>query len=324
MSNIQEKIIEEINNSKKIGFITHKDGDGDAFGSMLALEKIVSEMGKETIIFSNERLPFYLDFIKEDIIYNTQENYSEIDILICFDANIIKRFTIPEILEKTKKDNKKIIVIDHHINGELDKVSDIYWRDLTLSSTAEMVYKLLIKMGVNIDKITATLLLFGIETDTLSLQFTNTSPTTFRAVADLLNKGAKLKNVVESAFGSKPIPTIKLLGRAINRMKINENALAYTYLTLKDMQELDLTEQSASGVANFLEQVKEAKVVAVLQERENDIIKVSMRSNNSDINVSTICELFGGGGHSKASGCEISGTIKSVTQKIISAVKKHS
>ncbi len=324
MSNIQEKIIEEINNSKKIGFITHKDGDGDAFGSMLALEKIISERGKETIIFSNEKLPNLFDFIKEDINYKTQEKYSEIDILICFDANTIKRFTIPEILDETKKDGKKIIVIDHHINGELEKISDIYWRDLTLSSTAEMVHKLLGKMKVNIDKTVATLLLLGIETDTLSLQFTNTAPTTFRAVADLLNKGARLKSVVESAFGGKPIPTVKLLGRAINRMKINEDALAYTYLTLNDMKELDLTEQAASGVANFLEQVKEAKVVAVLQERENGIIKVSMRSNNSNMNVSTICELFGGGGHAKASGAEIEGTIESVSKKIIDAVKKHS
>lgn len=321
MNSIKEKIIAEINQANKIGFITHKEGDGDAFGSMLALERVIHKIGKKTVIFSNEKLPQIFEIIENEVAYNPVEQYENIDLLICFDANSIKRFSVPAVLEAAIS-KTKIVVIDHHLNGELEETSTLYWRDLTVSSTSEMVFHLISKMGLEIDKITATLLLFGIETDTFSLQFTNTSPSTFRSVAELLKKGARLKTVVESAFGGKPITIVKLLGRAIDRMKLEKSGLAHTYITLKDMEELDLTEQSSSGVANFLDQVKEAKVTVVLQEKPNGIIRVSMRSNNSDINVAEICEKFGGGGHSKASGFETEGTISSVAKKVIDAVNQ--
>lgn len=322
MSSIREKIVKEISNAKTIGLITHKDGDGDAFGSMLAMERVLKKMGKQTVLFSNENLPQIFDIVKSQIDYHPYKSFREIDTLICFDANDVKRFTLPEIIDKSKTTNAKIVVIDHHLNGGLEAISDIYWRDLTLSSASEMVFHLLEKMESEIDKTTATLLLLGIETDTFSLQFTNTTPNTFRSVAELLKKGARLKNVVESAFGGRPISTVKLMGRAINRMKIEKNGLAHTYITLKDMEELGLTEQSSSGVANFLDQVEEAKIIAVLQEKEGGVVKVSMRSNNSDVNVAEICEQFGGGGHAKASGFETQGTIKSVGEKVIAAVAK--
>lgn len=312
-----QKAINLIDKAEKIGFITHKDGDGDGFGSMLALARVLSGAGKKTVIFSNEELPQILDFVKEKIDYEPRGDYQKVDLLIGFDSNAVDRFTVPEVLREAKKNGTKTLVLDHHVPLDIANTVDFYWDDPEISCVCEMVFELIKEMGLKIDKTTATLLLVGIETDTFSLQFTNTKPETFRAVAELLKLGARLKPIVESTFGGRPIAMVKMLGQAINRLDLDEKSgVAITYITNEDIKTLDLSDQASSGVANFIEQIKEAKVVAVFVEREPNKFKVSLRSNNSSEDVARVAATFGGGGHKKASGFEIEGTLEEVIGKV--------
>lgn len=308
-----QKTISLIKKADKIGFITHRDGDGDAFGSMLALSKVLKDAGKKTVIFSNEPLLKSLDFLKEKIEYNPKAEYQKIDLLIGLDANTVDRFTVPKIFHEAKKDGAEILVIDHHIPLKLTNELDNYWGDTEISCVSEMVFNLLKKMNQKIDKVVATLLLLGIQTDTLSLQFSNTSPETFNVVAELIKMGARLKSVAESVFGGRPISQVKMLGRIIERLELDEKSgLATSYIAFSDVVELRLTEQASSGVANFLEQVKGTKIIAVFEEREPNKFKVSLRSNNSDLDVSKIAEEFDGGGHKKAAGFRTEGNLEDV------------
>lgn len=312
-----KKAIDLIEKAQKIGFITHKDGDGDGFGAMLALARVLENAGKKTIVFSNEALPQIFDFIENKIEYHPKNHYQKVNLLIGFDANALDWFTLPEIFKEARKDGAKILVLDHHIPMDITKVADFYWNEPEISCVCEMVFELIKAMGLRIDKATATLLLIGIETDTFSLQFTNTKPQTFRTVAELLKLGARLKPVVESTFGGRPIVVVKMLGRAIERLDLDKKSgIAITYITNEDISELELSEQASSGVANFLDQIKEAKVVAVLVEREPGNFKVSLRSNNSDKNVAKVAESFGGGGHKKAAGFEIEGDLQEVLERV--------
>lgn len=313
----KNEIIEAILGAKRIGLLTHKDGDGDAFGSMIGLGMALSPLGKEIIYFSNEKLNRIFEFLGEKIEYRPKEEYEKTDLLIGLDANSVKRFTLPEVLEKGKEDGTKIAIIDHHLNGDIDNFADIYWKANEESCTAEMIFDLVTEMKIEIDKIVSTIILLGIETDTLSMQIEDTKPRTFEVVAELLRKGARLKPIVDNAFGGKPISTVKILGRVMNRLELDASTgLATSYITLKDTQELGLETEASSGVANFLEQVEGAKIIAVFEEREGGKVKVSLRSNNSEADVERIASSLGGGGHKKAAGFEITGKIENAREAV--------
>jgi phosphoesterase RecJ-like protein len=320
----EKEIIKLIADAQSVGLIAHKNGDGDAFGSMLAFGRVMKAQGKEVTYFSNEELPQILDFLKSKIDYKPKDKYESVDVLFGFDSNEIKRFTIPEIVSESLANETKLVIIDHHVGNDLKCDATIFWDEPNeVSCTSEMIYDLFIEMGCQIDKITANLLLIGIETDTFSLQFTNTKPKTFEVVADLLKRGARLKSVVESAFGGRPIATMKLFGRTIKRMKMNqENGYVTSYITREDVRDLNLTTESSSGVANFLEQLEGTRVIAIFEEREGGIVKVSLRSNGSTVDVEKLAKSLDGGGHKKAAGLEYKGNLADAMTAVEKALPK--
>lgn len=305
-----------------IGLITHRNGDGDAFGSMLAFGKMMQSLGKEVKYFSNEPMPQIFEFLDGQINYHPTETYQPVDLLIGFDSNDQARFTIPEVIQTALQEKVKMIVIDHHLNGDMGGRATVYWNEAEkVSCTSEMIFNLYQTMGLKIDKLTANLLLVGIETDTFSLQFTNTNPGTFEVVADLMRLGARLKSVVESAFGGKPVSTMKLFGRTIKRMEVDKKTgFVTSYITREDARELNLTTESSSGVANFLEQLEGTKIIAIFEEREGGVVKVSLRSNGSETDVEKIAKSLGGGGHKKAAGLEYKGGLKEAMAAVRKAV----
>lgn len=318
---IIEKTHKLIAESKTVGLVTHKNGDGDAFGSLLALSRILESLGKKVIIFSSEELIDPFKFMADKVYYRPLGHFKTIDLLICLDGNFAERFSLPTLVAEGKENGAKILVIDHHITGTIGEIADVYWVDENKSSTAELIFEWTQDFKINVDKVTATLLLMAIEMDTNSMQFTNTTPQTFQAVAELLKLGARIKPAVENAFGGKSLKELKLLGRVVERLTCDKNGVGISYITQTDHKELGIEAQKASGMVNFLEQSEDIKIAVVFEEIEGDKIKVSMRSNNSNVNVQEIGKHFGGGGHIKASGYEFVGTLAQATDAFKNYVK---
>jgi len=311
MKNNFEKAIEIFESAEKIGLIAHVDADGDALGSVLALERVLSQMGKKTIIFSDEEYVPELAQIAEQELKKPVSSFEQVDLLVCLDFNNQKRAVLPEVVEITLRKNIPIILIDHHRGGDLGELSDANISDVNASSTCEIVFELTKKWNYRIDSKTADFLLFGLETDTFSLSNSNTSERSYQAASELLKLGAKVKPVIE-AMRRRTLPSVKMIGRALKRLHLNEQYnLATTYVTLKDIKELGLDEKTAnSGLANYLDQIKEAKNIIVFAENDEGKIKVSMRSNRSGANVGELAEFLGGGGHKLAAGFTFDGEIK--------------
>jgi bifunctional oligoribonuclease and PAP phosphatase NrnA len=303
--NSAQELVELIDSAQTIGFMTHSDGDGDAFGSMLGLARIVETIGKKAVIFSNESLIHFFDFMTDEIKYQPTSEYQPVDLLIVTDVSQIPRLTMPEVFEKLQKEGCKTAVIDHHQASDIGDKVDFYWHGNDYASAAEMVFAITQQMQLKLDRTTATLILLGIESDTLSLQNETTKPESFLAVAELLRQGARLQPIIESIFGGQPIPMVRLLGRVLDRLKLSKSGIGVSYITLQDKVDLGLSEKASSGVANFLDQMKEAKVVMVLEELSDGITKVSMRSNGCSADVARLVGYFGGGGHKNAAGVKL-------------------
>lgn len=307
------KIVDLIQASGKIGLISHRDTDPDGFGSLLALDRTLRAGGKEVIIFSNEPLLTLYEFLGDQVEYTPVAGYQSIDLLICLDFNNSGRATVPEVPHAARKNGVKIIVIDHHQTlGDITD-AEVLWQDTKISCVSEMVFYLISKLGIKVDKLIATYILSGIASDTGSFQYSNTAPETFQVVAELLKSGAQINKVTEGIFGKKPLTDVKLLGRVMERIHFNSKlGIAVSYITQKDIEELNLSEKLTSGVASFIDQIKGPNVIAVFTEREPGLIKVSLRANKSEVDVAKIAEFFGGGGHAKAAGFEFKGTIEEI------------
>jgi len=294
--------------------MTHVNGDGDAFGSLLGLRNILEMLGKEVIIFSNESLLGFMDYLVEEARYEPRDKYEDIDLLIMLDVSVEKRLTCPDIFRKAKDNNKKTIVIDHHAEGDIYDSVDLAYRIINISSASEMVFWISEEMGMRLDKVTAEFLLFGIETDTNFLQNPNTvNKTTYNAKSILLNYGAKTKRIKESIKDGSSLNNLKFLGSVVGRAVMDQDTgLIATYITEADLKRFKIEPGSSSAIASFLDQTKNAKIVLVAEQRDENHIKVSMRSNNSDANVAELAAYFGGGGHVKAAGFEIEGRLEEI------------
>jgi bifunctional oligoribonuclease and PAP phosphatase NrnA len=308
----EAEVLQLIDTAETIGLVTHIDGDGDAFGSMLGLKRVLETIGKKVIVFSSEPLLSMFDFLAEEINYLPQKSYQPVDLLIGLDGNFFERFSIPELFPDAIASGPKTLIIDHHELSEVGDKITMYWGDPNISSASEMVYRLTKELNLKLDKVTATIILTGIETDTNSLQFENSKSEAFLAIADLLTQGARLKSVMDNAFSGRPLPVISLLGIVLERVRLTKDNLVVSYVTLADKKELGLTDKVSSGIANFIEQAEEGKVAIVFEEIEGGLVKASMRSNNSSANVARFSNYFGGGGHKKAAAFKFKGNLSSL------------
>lgn len=316
MKSSPNTVIKEINLAQKIGLMTHINGDGDAFGSLLGLRNILEQLNKELVIFSNEQLPDFMDYLKNEARYNPTEKYLPIDLLIMLDVSVEKRLTCPEIFKEAKKNGSKTMVIDHHAEGDIYDSVDFTYKITDISSASEMVFWLSEKLGLKLDKITAEFLLFGIETDTNFLTNPNAvNDTTYTAKSMLLKYGAKTKKIKESIKDGSSLSDLKFLGEIIERTHMNQdNGLIATYITEKDLKKHKIESGVSSEIASFLDQTKNSKIVLVAEQRDKNHIKISMRSNNSNANVAELASYFGGGGHVKAAGFEIEGRLEDLIE----------
>lgn len=316
MRNELRNICSVINEAKVIGLMTHVRGDGDAFGSLMGLRNAIEKLNKEVVIFSDEALPDYLTYLKKEADYRPTKFFTKVDLLIILDVASKNRMTLPAIFDRSSKKGIKTLLIDHHAEGDIYGECGMVWRKTDISSTAEMVYWLCKELEVKFDRMTAQYLLWGIDTDTYFLSNPNVFPSTNESRAELLAAGANNEEIRENLKATSPTANADFLGMITERAKMDkENKVMGSYITLKDLRKFGYKPGSSSTIANYLDYHNDSKIVLVAEQRTPDIIKVSMRSNKSRANVSSLCSFFGGGGHVKAAGFEIRGKLEDVLKR---------
>jgi phosphoesterase RecJ-like protein len=315
------KVIGAINGAPTIGLMTHVHGDGDAFGSLLALRDILESLGKKVIIFSNEALPKYLEYRREEARYNPIGSYRAVDLFIGVDVAGKKRFTIPEIFDTAKEKGVKTLIIDHHAEGDIYPFVDFAWQKTDISSTAEMIYWLAVELGVKFDKTLAEFLLWGIETDTYFLSNKNVFATTKKARASLLNYGASTEDIKANTKAVSPTSNTDFMLAVHDRMIENKaEKLIFTYVTVEDRERFGFETPVSSAVASNLEYEYHPRVSTVIEQATPKVIKVSMRSNHSEVDVAKIAASYHGGGHLRAAGFEMEGDAERDFERIVDEI----
>lgn len=311
-----DEILKEIKEAKDIVILTHESPDGDAIGASLAIKFMVEELGKkaDVIIPEYPRMFQFLPSTDEIKIDSQIENY---DLAISVDCANFKRMTKNEYFEKARK----TIVIDHH--GSNNMYGDLNYVNPASPACCEILVSMAEYFGIPISKEIGTCIMTGIITDTGGFRYMGITPDTFEYTAELLRLGVDIPDIYKKTMGTKTKSNFALTKKVIERMELLEDGkVAFTYLKTQDELEVNAEPGDHEGLVNIGKDIEGVLVsIFIRQKDEEEAYKVSLRSEDG-INVSDICLLFGGGGHSRAAGALIQGSIEEVKEKLMKEIRK--
>ena len=316
---------------QKIVIIPHKNPDGDAIGSTLALWHYLKNENQEAVVIAPNDYPKFLKWMpgNKDIL-NFEKNNSqaknrlaEATLIFTLDFNHLGRIgQMQPFLEDT---SAKMIMIDHHQTPS-DYATYMY-SDVSMSSTCEMVYNFIEFLG-DTDKISiaiANCLYTGIMTDTGSFKYASTTSRTHRIVSELIEKGAENTKIHNLIYDTNSPDRMHLLGCALKNMVILEDfSTAYITLTQEELDRYNYKKGDTEGFVNYgltLEGIKFA--VIFIENSEEGIIKISFRSEESFSVNSFAREHFNGGGHKNASGGRSEVSMEATVEKFTALLTQY-
>jgi Exopolyphosphatase-related proteins len=310
-------LVNSLMSKNLIGITFHLSPDGDSLGSALALMLGLRSFNKEVYIISKEKAPEEYGFLPSvhEIDGNTSEVKENTDCLICLDCGNIERLNL-----HMKSKFYEIINIDHHLSN--DKYGDINYIDTKASAVGEIIYSLLNKMNIEIDKNIAACMYTSIVTDCGSFKYSNTTSNTHSIAGDLISKGIDFSEIHRLIYENKKYDKIKLLGSVINEMYLClDNKVCMMEVNKKMLSELNIEQADTSGIISLGLEIDQVEI-AILFKEVDDGVKVSIRSKY-DFDVRKIAEYFGGGGHKKASGFMVFKPLLEAKNVVINLIEKE-
>lgn len=296
----------------------HIRPDGDCIGSCLATYNYIKSF------YPNIRVTLYLDPIPNvfkflsnaDKIENSCEADDVYDLFIAQDCGDTKRLGDAVKFFTTAK---KTISIDHHISN--DYFADINYVFPKASSTSELVFGLL--DAEKITKEIAECIYVGIVHDTGVFQYSNTSAKTMEIAGKLMEMGIDFSKIIDETFYTKTFEQNKILGKALLESGLYaDGKVIVSVITRADMEEFCVSPKHFDGIVNQLRVTKGVEVSIFMYENEDGSYKVSARSNGL-VNVAKLGETFGGGGHERAAGFVMTGTVTTIIHTVVAEIEKQ-
>jgi len=311
---INREIIEKLRSAKKLLLVSHIYPDVDTASSMLAMKLALLKVGKEVSCYNAHDLAPNLRFLKgSEGRFDKLHPKKKFDATVLLDAGTADRFG--NILDKPSRDRLGCIIkVDHHLTG--DDISDLEFVDTKRSSTAELVAEIIKHYPIELDQDIAMNIYSGIVSDTGSFRYSNTNSATFKCAATMLATGINTWDVAMNLYENRPVEEIRLLSRTLTTLEVSDSGkFASLIVTRKDMQELGAEDYMLDGFVNFGRSIKGVEVSVLLSEKEDGMVKISMRSKGA-VNVAEIAAAMGGGGHHNAAGFSKKGDIRKLREKL--------
>ena len=306
-----QRLQEVLKTPRSIGIVTHRNPDGDAYGSSLALYFYLSKLGHKVHVVSPNDCPGFLKWMpgQDDITIFEHDLKSaslileNSEVVFALDFNALHRLgdMMGDFMETL---NPFYVMIDHH--QEPDDFANISYVDPTICSTSQMVYQFMDSMGdlALMDEKIATCLYTGILTDTGSFRFPATDSNTHRIVANLLDHGADNAEIYRKIHDVNTYDRLQLLSRALHNLVVLKNYhTAYITLSQNELNRHNFQRGDTEGFVNYALSLKNVIFAAIfIEDRKQKIIKISFRSSGSFSVNEFARDHFSGGGHINAAG----------------------
>jgi bifunctional oligoribonuclease and PAP phosphatase NrnA len=301
----RERVLDELRLGERFVLVTHENPDGDALGSLVAMHRVLTSLGKDSVMLMSADefpLPYEYRFFDLDGMQSHPPEDVEERTAIFLDCGNIDR----NPWEVVKGEGMHILNLDHHHDNT--RFADINHVVPEASSTAEVVWDLMHDLGVEPTRRVAEGLYVGLVTDTGRFMYTNTGVRAHVMAAELVAAGVNVHEIFRRLYEGMPEPKVALLARALDVMeRYDGGRLTYVMLGLDDFARTGAQESYTEGIIDHLRAIDGTKVAALTRsippvDRGTPRAKVSLRATDGEVDVSAIARAGGGGGHRQAAG----------------------
>jgi phosphoesterase RecJ-like protein len=301
---------------------THVNADGDGCGSEVALALLLEQRGLRARIVNPTPWPAMFDFLLEGVRDESRRGASalgKVDALIVVDISDIRR--LGSLTESVRAMRGTRLVIDHHVPGD-EPPGDIVLADTAACATGELVYDFARVLELDITPPVARALYTAIVTDTGGFRFSNTSPRCHAIAGELLSAGVDPEEMYRRIYASVPVGRLLLLRDALDSLEVDESiGLSWISLPAGVMEKYALRADELDGIAEHPRSIAGTRMAIFFRDLGHGQVKVSFRSAGS-VDVNEFARRFGGGGHAKAAGALIPGSLGVVRERVVDAARE--
>ena len=317
-----ERLAVELTPGRKVAITTHLNADGDGCGSESALARLLAAHGLTPWIVNPTPWPDMFDFLLGDDVDDRTSRGSKalrgIDLLVVLDISDVKRLGV--LTESVRALTIPKLVIDHHQPSD-DPVGPMILSDTTACATAELVFDLAVVMRWEITPAIARSLYTGMLTDTGGFRFSNTSPRCLTVAGQLLAYGVDPEDMYTRIYASAPAGRVRLMAEVLGTLQVDEaHGLSWLTIGADALERHGVRSEDLDGIVEHARSIAGTRMALLFRDLGHGKVKVSFRSvGGTDVNA--FARKFGGGGHAKASGAMLPGTLDEVRDAVVEAAR---
>jgi phosphoesterase RecJ-like protein len=302
---------------KRFVVLSHARPDGDALGCTIATALCLRQLGKDVTAWNEDGVPEKYRYLPESGIINRPPADGQ-------------RFEVAVVLDNAVKNRAGTAVdavahadlwinIDHHITNE--GYGDLNYVDAASPATGQILFELFRGQDLPLTYAMADNLFVAISTDTGSFQYPNTTARTYEIGAELIRAGVNVGALSQKMYESYPRRRLELLRELLNVLRFtSQDRVASFALSAETAKNVGAKSEDTEGLIDYIRSIDGVVAAAFFDEIGDGRVRVSLRSKSSQINVSKVCGLFGGGGHTLAAGARVRGTLAEVQEKVLQAI----
>ena len=309
------EIREAILQRQRFVVTSHARPDGDAIGSQVAMAYALRQLGKHAhLVGKDPSPPQFQTFPGVRDIEVSPTVHGQFDAAIVMECGDLSRTGVDGF------DKYFVINIDHHPGNTM--YGAVNWFDEGAAACGEMVFDVIEALDVNLTPEIATHIYLTILTDTGGFHFSHITPRTFDICRRCTEAGAQPEAIARAVYDSSPMARLRLMGAVLHHLELEANGrVALANLSLRLLEETGATEADSDGLINIPLTVKEIQAVAFFKEIGPHRHRVSMRSKGP-VDVNSVANKFGGGGHRNAAGCSLDGPYAEVRARLLAELTR--
>jgi bifunctional oligoribonuclease and PAP phosphatase NrnA len=307
---------------RRVALTTHVNADGDGIGSEVALWHLLTARGLRVTIANPTPTPERFHFLVPGGADHSERAAREIeaaDVVVVLDISDVTRLGD---LARAIRQSHAVVCIDHHVSqGSLPGGPRLVAPEA--AATAELVFDLASALDWPISADAARALYVGILTDTGAFRFANTTPRALRVAGALLERGVEPESIYESVYASAPEGRIRLMVEVLATLVVEpERGLAWVTVPPDALHRHGATADDLDGIVEYPRSFAGVRLAMLFRHLANGRVKVSFRSLG-DVDVAELAHRFGGGGHTKAAGASLEGTMATVQERVLAAARAY-
>lgn len=309
-----KKVAEILKEQDNVLILVHAHPDGDTLGCGYSLCRSLIALGKKARVSCSDPIPAKFGYLFADV----EEMDFEPDFVVAVDVADTK------LLGKANEELYKDCIdlcIDHHGSNRL--YAKETYLDATAAAACEILLQVINELGVELTKETADCIYTGLSTDTGCFRYSNVTPRTMTMGAEMIKKGASHADINTIMFDTKTKSFLELQRLCLEGLELHfDNKCSLITITQEMFAKSGSDESECDAIASLARQVEGVIVGATLRERADGSFKVSLRTHEP-VDASAICAGMNGGGHPRAAGCQLEGTLEEAKATLLRNIEKY-